>query len=161
MTRFTQRFLFPTLCALLFTGLLAGCGGGGGSDGGSSGGGTYVAAPKTLTGGTLVVNYSDGRTYTLNFDNTTDTGVRRSDGKTSTAWTVSGLGGATLTLNISYGAIASGDDAANNVYDGYTFAFSTKTTGDLSLRENTTFNTYSSTPVTKGTFTFTVYPPNG
>lgn len=160
MTRNTFRFLIPSLCAIVLAGFVAGCGGGGGSDN-SSGGGTYTPAPKDLTGGTMVVTYADGRSFTLYFDNSSDTGIRRSDGKTSTAWTVSGLGGATLTLNISYGTVATGTDAANNVYDGYTFAFATKTTGDLSLRENTTFNTYSSTPVTKGTFTFTVYPPNG
>jgi hypothetical protein len=161
MIRSRIKPFFPLgFLSVFVTLLLAGCGGGGGDNGSTGGSGTYVAAPQTLTGGTLLLNYNDGRSYTLYFDNTTDTGIRRSDGKTSTAWTVSGLGGATLTLNISYGTVATGDDAANNVYDSYAMAFSSKTAGDFSLRENTTINS-GSAAVINGKFTFTVYPPNG
>lgn len=156
-----RNFRPYAILALFATGLLflAGCGGSsGGSD---SGGSSYIAAPASLIGGTLVLTYSDGRSYTLVFNNSTDTGVTRSDGKTTTAWTTTGLGSAVLGINLFYGTIATGDAALDNVFDGYALAFSTKTTGDFSLKENTTANNYSNTPVISGTFSFTTYPPNG
>lgn len=159
----TTTFRSYGILALLATGflLLAGCGSGGSDNSGSDGGSSYIAAPSDLIGGVLVLKYSDGRSYTLNFNNSSDTGVTRSDGKTTTAWTSTGLGSAVLGINLFYGTIATGDAALDNVFDGYGLAFSTKTTGDFSLKENTTANTYGSTPSISGTFTFTTYPPNG
>lgn len=159
------RFLHPLAAGRLFLialtlGLLAGCGGGGDSDSGSTST-NYVPAPSSLIGGTVVMSYGDGRSYTFTFNSSDATGVTRSDGKTTTAWSVQGLGGATMTLHLSYGTIYTGDDAINTQYDLYAMVFTSKTDGNFTLRENATSLTETNTPAINGTFKFTVYPPNG
>ncbi len=140
--------------------LAGGCGGGGG--GGSTTTSTpsaTIVAPANLVGAVIVFNYADGRSYTITVNNGTATGVTRSDGKTTTNWVGAGYSSPVLTLDLAYGAFTAG--SLDNVFDDYGLTFVTKTTGSISLRENTTSRTFSTTTPIGGTFTITTYPPNG
>lgn len=152
------RHLALTLLVIL-PGFIAGCGGGGGGSTSTTTSSTTILAPNTLVGAVIVMNYSDGRSFTFTINNGLAAGVTRSDGKTSTNWTGAGYATPVLTLDVAYGAFTQG--SLNNVFDDYGLNFVTKTTGSISLRENTTSNTYASSPVIGGTFTFTTYPPGG
>lgn len=150
------RVIFLSLSLLT----IAGCGGGGdSSSGGSSGGSTTVLGPKTLVGAVIVMTYGDGRSYTYTITSANANGVTRSDGKTSTNWTQAGLSSPVVTLDIAYGAFTPG--SLNNVFDDFGLNFSTQTTGNFTLREDVTSNTFATKTPLSGTFTFTTYPPNG
>ncbi len=140
--------------------LAGGCGGGGGgSSTTTSTPSTTIVAPANLVGAVIVFNYADGRSYTITVNNGTATGVTRSDGKTTTNWVGAGYSSPVLTLDLAYGAFTAG--SLDNVFDDYGLTFVTKTTGSISLRENTTSRTFSTTTPIGGTFTITTYPPNG
>ncbi len=140
--------------------LLAGCGGGGGDSTPATP--TAILAPKSLVGAVLLVNYGDGRSFTLNFNSGSPNGITRSDAKTSTNWIASGYGEQAMAIDIAYGAFANtAPENLSNVFDKYVLTFLTKTTGQCVLRENITSSSFSTSVPIACTFTFTTYPPGG
>jgi hypothetical protein len=158
LTSLTRVRFFRLLLLAMPLLLLGGCGGGG-SDTPTTNTSTAVVGPKTMVGAVVTMTYSDGRTYTFNFASAAANGVTRSDGKATTNWTSAGQSSPVVTIDLAYGAFTAG--SLNNVFDDYGLTFTTKTTGTITLRENTTSNTFQSTSPMAGSFTITTYPPNG
>ncbi|MFI5355822.1 MAG: hypothetical protein ACHQ4G_00660 [Opitutales bacterium] len=165
MQNFARCFRSPGLfsLSLLLLGLLLlpGCGGGGSGPDPSSSVPVGADAPNTLTGGVIVMSYSDGRTFTFTFNSTAGTGVTRSDGKTTTGWAASGYGTPQLVMSLAYGAIDTTNTPSTTVYDSYQLVFTTVTTGTMYVQENVTASTINTGKIISGTFKFTTYPSNG